>query len=1163
MRLKRVKLFGFKTFAERTEFDIDGDLTAVVGSNGCGKSNLVDAILWALGEGSPKHLRAETGTDVIFNGSAYRKPVGFAEVTLIFDNEDAALPIDTIDVSVTRKLNRSGESEYRINRTVCRQRDIIELFADTGLGRTGYSIVGQKEIDSALSASPEDRRAWVDEAAGVQRYRARKVEAQRRLAAARTHLERTADILRELDSQREPLREEAEVAERYNVVLGSLREVEVAILTAELSKAVAQINESSARLDSSVAMTTAETARADRLDVEINRLTEELASLDSKIERLRAEHQTESSAVERSSFEARMAEQRLASLDELETSLGSETASSDAELQASSLEVSNCQAEWDAERAVLEQANAVSAVAGSATVQLNRDLEICQAELEVAKRAEAKRQRIALEAAHRSERITMTEREIRGIASGENDGVEAVRVTEADEVTALAGLESAKQTLAGLLAELSASQSEDDKGASEMRRLLAERASLDGRIRGIEATIASHEGLSHGSRAVLDAVASNQLQGDFVPVGEAVSVKPELAIAIETALGGSVNDLIVDSDREAKQAVEWLKANRGGRATFQPISLMRPQELRPELRRMLNERGVVGRAADLVESAPRFNPVVEALLGRVLIAETLDDALRIARDRDRPYSRIVTLDGEVVRAEGSVTGGAGERGGYGLVQRKAELTSLKRQATGIERQCAAAQALTDQRAIRREAIHIDINGVRTHVREAEELWEDARRLARAMREELQTAGRSRAKLERELEQLNAVSDLPDDPAGDPSAIEQRRHAILKQLATQAADQDSIEGRLQEAQTRVGKAQSRLLGAQRRLVHIESTRTAHSRRMADVGPERDKMRAEVDRATKENARATAAAQQLMGQVAQSSEAKRTLLAKSLELSDESRAVRETLQALIDASHQAELVRTRAEGKRATALERLLTEYEMSEPEALASAPTTELAPGSIGVVERLRRELRAMGPVNIGAIDAYSRVSRRWEELEAQQADILGGIAEAEAAIGELDKLTRDRFEGAFEKVRGHFAHLVTRLFGGGEGSIELTLPNSIIESGIDIFVTLPGKRRQHLALLSGGERSLCALSFLFALLEVKSSPLVVLDEVDAPLDGLNVERFALLLHDYAQRSQFLIVTHNKATIAAMPAWLGVTMQEPGVSSLVWFREASVAAEATA
>ncbi len=288
MRLKRVKIFGFKTFADRTEFDVEGALTAVVGSNGCGKSNLVDAILWGLGEASPRHIRAATGTDVIFNGSAHRKPLGFAEVTLLFDNEDGMLPIDMAEVSVSRRLTRSGESEYRINRAVCRQRDLFELFADSGLGRTGYAIVGQKEIDQALSASPEERRGWLDEAAGVQRYRARKLEAQRRLTAARTHLERTADILRELEFQREPLREEAEVALVYRTAMTSLRQVETGMLVHELRKAVSDINAATERVNSSVKLADQESARAEGFDRELESLTAKIQTLEASIESVRS-----------------------------------------------------------------------------------------------------------------------------------------------------------------------------------------------------------------------------------------------------------------------------------------------------------------------------------------------------------------------------------------------------------------------------------------------------------------------------------------------------------------------------------------------------------------------------------------------------------------------------------------------------------------------------------------------------------------------------------------------------------------------------------------------------------------------------------------------------------------------------------------------------------
>ncbi|MHB8634981.1 MAG: chromosome segregation protein SMC [Fimbriimonadaceae bacterium] len=1153
MRLKRVKLFGFKTFADRTEFDIESELTAVVGSNGCGKSNLVDAILWGLGEASPRHLRAASGVDVIFNGSAHRKPLGFAEVTLLFDNEDGSLPLDAAEVSVTRRLTRSGEGEYRINKTVCRQRDVYEMFADSGLGRTGYAIVGQKEIDAALSASPEDRRSWLDEAAGVQRYRARKVEAQRRLTSARNHLERITDILRELELQREPLRDEAEVAQRYKTALNSLRQVETGLLVQELRKAVGEIHVATERGNAAAKLLADETRRADELDGELREVADALERAEAEIEACRAAQHESMTTHERATGDLRLAEQRLTSLDEIEATLGAEVELDQARLAEAREELARAMTEADTDESAYVALRRAGAGSDEAAAKLTGELRTLERELAEAKRIEGQRMKLLAEDAHRADRARSARRELKGIVESERDTAAAVVEAERDETDAAATAERLRSKVVEVQAALSAWQLREDESAVGVRHALAERAGLTGRIQGIESTLAAHEGLAQGARAVLDAVKRGELSGDFLPVGEAITVDERLTVAIETALGAAVNDLIADSELSAKAAVAWLRENRAGRATFQPIPMVRPRDPGPEFKRLLNAPGVVGCAADVVACAAPYRPVIESLLNRVVVAEGIDDALRLSREAGRPYRCVVTIDGELIHAGGAVTGGAASKQGYGLVQRKSDLAKLQRQLAKVEAVLAKAESEAGRRLGDREAETARLAQALTQLKEADVAADDARRFAASLREESQAAARAKARLEREIAGLEAESQIELLPAVDAAAIEARRHELLKKLAARSADAEGMEVRLREAEQRRDSARARAQATDRRLQNMLSADAQRARRLENLGPERLKLRADASRLTLEVERAFKARGAADASVQARQQQKRDLMDRSIELADSARIARETLQTLSDSSHQAELQRTRAEGRRIAAVERLLEEYGTGEAEALRS-PEVQLPPDAAALVGRLRRDLRAMGDVNIGAIEAYDRLTARFDELDVQQTDILRGISDVEGSIAELDGLTRGKFVETYEQVQVHFASMVHRLFGGGEGIIELTDPGAILDSGIDIVVTLPGKKRQQLGLLSGGERSLCALAFLFALLEVKCSPLVVLDEVDAPLDGVNIERFATLLKDYAKRTQFIVITHNRETIAAAPMWLGVTMQEPGVSTLVPYRE---------
>jgi chromosome segregation protein len=1147
MRLKRVRIFGFKTFADRTEFSLDGGFVAVVGPNGCGKSNLVDAILWGLGEGNSRTLRAQTSQDVIFSGSPKRKAVGFAEVTLFFDNEDGALPIDTPEVTITRRLTRAGDSEYSINKRTCRLRDIYDLLADSGLGRAGYAIVGQKEIDAALSASAEDRRAWVDEAAGVQRYRARKVESQRRLNQAHEHLDRVSDILRELEAQREPLKEEAEEAIRYKSILGALKDVEVGLLVEEVARAVREVADFEKHLEESARIGREEVERAARLDHEVRVTGQQISELEQELDTIRGLQQGSLTAIERSEANLRLLNQRLASLAEQEQGLTDDAEVHSQRIAEAEAEVEGLRREERTEAEALESLRHELAGVGEEAGRLTAELRAVEKELEEARRIHARRLKGDAERAHRAERRALVKRELSGIEASLPDLENGIAEAQA-AFEAVAGAGQARQDeIKALEVRIQEVRQEEERDAQAVRKSMAEKASLEGRKRGIEATLDAHEGLTQGARAVMEASDRGILDAEYTPVGQAVTADRELALAIETALGGSANDLICDDPQDAKRAIEWLKSHRAGRATFQPIPLMRPVEPSYELRRMLQERGVVGRASELVECKSRHRPVVDSLLGRVVIVETIDDALRLARTSG--WARLVTLDGEVVHSGGAVTGGQQNRQSYGLVQRKADLADIEDEIVKLDRIVREFDGRSARRHRERQQAEERIRAIReegaAHQREVNE----ARGFLQTLEGERKSALREREKLVNELAGLDAAA-TEDLPEVDLPAVEARRDAALKALASKSVDAEQAETRLREAESRAHQARTRREAGERRLNAAREAEATRARRVQNLEPERVRIRAEMVETEALLAKANANKGEADARLEAAQEQRRKLLEESLRLAEDAKAARDNAAAVTDAAHQAELGRARAESRRASALARLADEYALTEEEALAQQGQHTLPDDAQTVVNRLRRELRSMGDVNLGAIEAYERLNTRFEELHAQEQDIREGMAQVEAGIRELDKLTRDRFLSTFTALEGEFSLAYQKLFGGGEGKIALSDPEHVLESGIDLLITLPGKKRQPLQLLSGGERSLSAMAFLFALLKVKPSPLVVLDEVDAPLDGRNVERFAASLMDLTDRTQFIVITHNHTTISSAPTLLGVTMQDPGVSVLL-------------
>lgn len=1156
MRLKRVRIFGFKTFADRTEFCLAGGVVAVVGPNGCGKSNLVDAILWGLGEGSARQLRAHTSQDVIFSGSSNRKPVGFAEVSLLFENEDRALPLDADEVSITRRLTRQGESEYEINRQPCRLRDIYDLLADSGLGRAGYAIVGQKEIDTALSASAEDRRAWVDEAAGVQRYRSRKTESLRRLAAAQDHLERIGDIVRELASQRAPLEEEAERAMAYKSALGALQDVELGLLIREVAGALVEVREAEQRIAECGRLAREEAVRASNLDLHGRSTGERISEIETEMDQVRALQHGSLTAIERADANIRLTEQKLQGLDELEKSLFEDGAVAKERIEELRAEALAASSEFDADSRALDALRAELSGVGEEAARLTGDLKKIEAELREAREAKARHMKFEAEEAHRSERRKLALRELKGIDASLPELEAATKEAEATALALEASRAAAADEAAKRDGRLQALQKAEEGDSLKLREILSARAALDGRRRGIEATILSHEGISQGSRAVLEAAERGLIAGRFLPVGEAIETNPDLALAIETALGASANDLIVETEDDAKRAIEWLKQNKAGRATFQPIPLMRPSEVSRDLQRLLGSAGMIGRASDLVRCENRYRPVIESLLGRVAVAESLDDALMHARTSG--WSRIVTLEGELLHSSGAVTGGRQAKAAYGLVQRRADLQAIEAEIAEQDRKTRELEVRKAARNESRVALEDEIRSAAASLAEMERELQEARGFHRTLADEMKTTLRSRERLVHEIEQLSAKRER-DDSDVSVEAVEARRDQVLKELASRSADAEGAETRLREAEERLSKAQARMHAASRRLQIATDSETTRAKRVSGLEPERERLRQVGIGFEKERSAAQTQRQEADAKLEALQVQKRELLEKSLQLAEDARQARENAAQVGEASHQAELTRARAENRRAGALQRLMEDYGLAEDEALAQEGQHEIPPDAQAVVNRLRRELKGMGDVNLGAIDAFQRLSARLDELEAQRADVMGGIQQVEAGIAELDKMTRDRFVSTFVAVQEAFADTFRSLFGGGEGRMTLSEPSQVLDSGIELDIQLPGKRRQSLNLLSGGERALCAAAFLFALLRVKPSPLVVLDEVDAPLDGRNVERFAEMLQEFSERTQFIVITHNMSTIVSAQDWLGVTMQEPGVSALLPVRLPQAAA----
>lgn len=1151
MRLKRVKIFGFKTFADKTEFDLDGDLVAVVGPNGCGKSNIVDAILWGLGEPNARQLRAANSQEIIFNGSANRKALGFAEVSLLFDNEDGSLPIDSPEVTITRRVHRNGDSEYEINRQRCRLKDIFDVLADSGLGRSGYAIVGQKEIDAALAASPIDRRAWIDEAAGVQRYRAKRVESLRRLEHTRQHLVQVNQILAEIDAQRAPLEKEAEVAVQYRAATTLLRSIETVLLSHELVEAIQKIESADEKIQGYRTRAEQETQRAEELNLLSQKLGEEISEIERRLDATRELKQSTISAMERAESNARLAEQRLVSLAELETNITEDKGANSERVAQYKEQLETLTKEQREATETLDRLRQENEASTGLISELHGRLAQANDELEEARKQQHDLVRWTTEQKMRKTQSVELLREKKGIESGLPDLRESVLEAQGafDEIKGrLDGFKAEKVTLQRSGHELA----DREKNRASKTRILAEQiASLTGKKRGIEATLEAHEGFAQGTRAVMAAVDQGVLQHDFVPVASAIDVPGDLATAIEIALGASGNDLICEHESHAKAAIQWLKEHRLGRTTFQPITMMRPYTQRQEIHVLKRERGVVGVASELVQCSSKYRPVIDSILGRVLIIETLDDGFRLGKSQG--WSRLVTLDGEVIHSGGAVTGGTNNKQGNGILQRKAELEEVVRDLSKLTKELEYAQTHIESGESEDQKIRQTLAALDKTLHEVEQESHDAHRWLANLKLELTQTERRLERIDQELEVLNKASEKPEVKEVSVPELEAKRDQLLSEIAASSSSEGLIAERMTDLSDRIRGAKSQIQSLEDLLLSESTSTDGRSERLARLEQEKLRASAERDQHVAQAAQAKAHVDRLTIDLDALNTKKQEIVEKNFRASEESRAAMALAASMRDQLRESEVERVRVESRRAVANQKLLEDYGMDENDARTTAQNEAIPENGASEAQRLRREIRAMGEVNLGAIEAFARLNERYGELGLQRDDVQQGMDEINAGIEELDKLTKDRFRDTFYKVRDQFQEMLVKLFQGGEGTLILTDPENLLESGVDVEVTIPGKKRQRLELLSGGERALAASAFLFSLLRVKPSPLVVLDEVDAPLDGRNVERFVTVMKEFSGQIQFVCITHNPQTIGAAPMWFGVTMQEPGVSTVIPYK----------
>ena len=1178
MYLKSLEIQGFKSFPDKTVLQFGSDITAIVGPNGSGKSNISDAISWVMGEQSSRALRGAKMEDVIFGGTQKRPAVGFAEATLVLDNQDGALKIETPEVMITRRYYRSGESEYYINKQSARLRDINELLMDTGLGREGYSNIGQGRIDEILAVKSTDRREIFEEAAGISKCRYRREETERRLAATEDNLLRIGDKISELEMQVEPLRQQAEKAQKYLVLRDELKGVEITVWLDSLKKIAA--NAKKAEEDYASAAFILEQAHS------------ELSSLYAASEQLSLELNRESLVLEekRDAISASELERQQAQADQtvLQASIDNNKTNIDRVRQELADQESRS-------GGIAGQIEAQQARIGEIGVQLARIDEKLRAALEESKKLtesndETAGKLLSLRANHAllTSEAAGRRAEISSIRTALSDILERKQALEADHASALARREdvekqaaqcekslaeakenvtAANNMIAGYSLRLKARTEKRDGLKKQVNDTEIQLGTADSKLRMLREMERDFEGFSKAVKLVMQESARGALRGVHGPVSALIHADDEFTTAIETALGAAMQNIVVDTDNDGKAAIQFLKRRDGGRATFLPLGSISGKRMADNEFR--TQRGFVGIASALVTFEAKYESIVENLLGRTVIAETLDDAVRMAR-ASGSRARIVTLDGQVMNPGGSMTGGSASRSA-GVLSRANEIERLQKQKSTLESQRKTLLQAYGEAAESAAKTEYELTTVQGQLREAEdealrrtEEQKQVQLLRQALEESLASYASELSRIESrtgsdetKVQTLERLAKETEEKAAALSAqiasLEQGQSAVSEQA-------EALAGKITALRLDAASKEAERESAQENVRQLQTLCSA----MEGDRTQKEKLIAEYEAQSAEMERQLAASQEKIAQLEQETERRRQALREAADHRAAIEARRNQTEKQAQEKNQSILLMeresARLEQKKATSeleekqlLDKLWESYELTPSTAEEQAAEVESIPVANKRITELRRKISALGTPNLGAIDEYARVNERYTYLTGQRDDVLHARGELEHIIQSITGEMTEIFVREFEKINEYFGKTFTEMFGGGKASLVLEDPSQPLECGIEIRVQPPGKQVKTITLLSGGEKAFVAIALYFAILKVRPTPFCMLDEIDAALDDRNVERFALYLRNLCDKTQFIVITHRRGTMEASDVLYGVTMQEQGVSKILHIR----------
>ena len=1175
MYLKNIEVYGFKSFAQKINFEFHNGITGIVGPNGSGKSNVGDAVRWVLGEQSAKQLRGGNMQDVIFSGTENRKPLSYASVSITLDNSDHKLPVDYQEVTVTRRLYRSGESEYLMNGSHCRLKDIQELFYDTGIGKEGYSIIGQGQIDKILSGKPEERRELLDEAAGIVKFKRRKNTTLKKLEEEKQNLVRVTDILSELDRQLGPLEKQSETARKYLEQKERLKEREVNLFLQEMEEITASLEEKEEKSRLTRGQLEETSADYEKVKVEYEELEGKLENLNQKIDQARERMQQDALARQQLEGQIEILKEQIHSARQNEEHYRERQKTICADQKSRSAQLEQFRQEQEELKGRLSGIRRQQKEKEERLSQVQEQIESCSQAVEEGKNEIIEVLNSRINTKGKVQRFDTMMEQINIRKAQLNQQKLSLRGEEQQQQKDREEAQARHQKIEEKIQKLRAVQ--EDKG-QELQRLqgqLEEEKKQfeigsttyhreESRLESLVNLTERYEGYGNSIRRVMEQ--KKKVPGILGVVADLIQVEKDYEIAIETALGGSIQNIVTDHEQTAKQMIEFLKRNRYGRATFLPLTSI---EGRGEFRtrEALQEPGVLGIASDLVKVGKGFENLSRYLLGRTLVVDHMDHAIAIGK-KYRHSLRMVTLEGESLNPGGSMTGGA-FRNNSNLLGRRREIEELQEAVKRLKTEMAQLQNSMEKNRGRRNQLRDDLT-------ELKELLQEEYLRENTVRLQLQKIEEKQQEMQKSYEQMKREGTQILQQIRE---VEENRMAISAELEASQKDEKELEAFIESRQKELEEWQEEESAISHDLEQIRMDASAMAQKTEFAGSNIARVKREsqaleeellvVEQHLREDAKdVTEKEKNIEGirqKIQESREKEETQREQTEAFMREKEQTQEVHKSFFDKRDELsgqislldkELFRLNQQVEKLTESQEqkisyMWEEYEIT-PNSAKSYRKEEMQDGlqlkkEIG---EIKEAIRKLGNVNVNAIEDYKELKERHTFLSGQYQDLVEAEASLQSIIQELDEGMRKQFTEKFKEIQKEFDKAFKELFGGGKGTLELIEDEDILEAGIRIISQPPGKKLQNMMQLSGGEKALTAIALLFAIQNLKPSPFCLLDEIEAALDDSNVGRFAGYLKKLTKNTQFIIITHRRGTMGAADRLYGITMQEKGVSTLV-------------